>query len=49
MMREKDLSFYHEPCSYLPVGQLGVLGRGAAVITFKLVLGVFEEGVQAVA
>lgn len=34
-------------CSYLPTGQLGVLGCGAAVITFELVLGLFEEGVQA--
>lgn len=34
--------------AYLPAGQLGMLGGGAAVITFELVLGLFEEGVQAV-
>lgn len=34
--------------SYLPIGELGVLGGGAAVVTFELVLGLFEEGVQAI-
>lgn len=33
--------------AYLPIGQLGVLGSGAAVITFEFVLSVFEEGIQA--
>lgn len=34
--------------SHLPAGQLSVLGGGAAVVTFKLVFGLFEEGIQAV-
>lgn len=34
--------------AYLPTGQLGVLRCGTAVVTFELVLGVFEQGVQAV-
>lgn len=34
--------------SHLPAGQLSVLGGGAAVVTFKLVFGLFEQGIQAV-
>lgn len=34
--------------AYLPVGQLCMLRRGAAVVTFELVFGLLQELVQAV-